>query len=366
MRYALIIAGGSGTRLWPMSTRDLPKQLIPLFNGRSLLELAVERLLGLVDADKLYICAGESMKDVMLRKIPSLSADRFIAEPMGRDTLNAVALSCAVLQKIDPDATVGVFTADQLIEPAGTFCKVVSSGYDVAESSDDLLVTFGVEPTHPATGYGYLELAKDLPGQQNTKLVGTFKEKPDLATAERYVSQGPDRFLWNSGMFVWQAKTLLRAVEQFAPENHGPIMDLASSWGTSEWSSRAAEIYPSLKKISIDFAVMEPASESSDFRVAALPLPIRWLDVGSWPSYQGTLTPDGEGNATSGCKQTLLDCRNTLVASDDPDHLVAAIGLEDVIIIRTDKATLVCRAEDAERIKQLHAAVGDAHGDDYL
>ncbi|WP_428387391.1 mannose-1-phosphate guanylyltransferase [Mucisphaera sp.] len=366
MRYAVIIAGGSGTRLWPMSTRDLPKQLIPLFNGKSLLELAVERLLKLVDADRLYICAGESMKDAMLSRIPSLSADRFIAEPVGRDTLNAVALSCAVLQEVDPEATVGIFTADQLIEPVDTFCEVASAGYDTAEAADDLLVTFGVQPTHPATGYGYLELTSQLPESDRARNVGTFKEKPDLATAESYLQAGADRFLWNSGMFVWQAKTLLNATKQFAPDNHTEILKLAQTWNTPDWSAKAAEIYPNLKKISIDFAVMEPASEADNFRVAALPMPVRWLDVGSWPSYQQTLDPDDHENTSSGCKHLLLDCKNTLAASDDPNHLIAAIGVKDLIIIRTDKATLVCRAEDAERIKQLHAAIGTEHGDSYL
>ncbi|QDU72674.1 mannose-1-phosphate guanylyltransferase [Mucisphaera calidilacus] len=365
MRYALIIAGGSGTRLWPMSTRDLPKQLIPLFGGKSLLELAVERLLGLVGAENLYVCAGSSMRDVMLRTIPSLSADNFIAEPMGRDTLNAIALSCAVLRRQDPDATVGVFTADQLIEPVETFQQIVEQGFSVAEAADDLLVTFGVEPTHPATGYGYLELTDKLPESDAASLVGTFKEKPDLETARTYLA-AKDRFLWNSGMFVWKAETLLRAVEQFAPENHGPILELAESWGTEAWEELANTIYPTLKKISIDFAVMEPASRAPDYRVAAIPSPFRWLDVGSWPSYQTTLDPDDANNTSSGCPNTLLDCKNTLVASDDPDHLVAAIGLEDVIIVRTAKATLVCRAQDAERIKQLHAAVGEQHGDAYL
>lgn len=366
MRYALIIAGGSGTRLWPMSTKDLPKQLIPLFGGKSLLELAAERLLGLVDEKQLYVCAGTGTREVMLKKVASLAPERFIAEPMGRDTLNAIALSCAVLAKEDPDATVGVFTADQLIEPVEDFQKIVDQGFAVAEASDDLLVTFGIEPTHPATGYGYLELTEDLPENSEAKLVGTFKEKPDQATAEGYVAAGPGKFLWNSGMFVWQAKTLLRAVEQFAPENHAAIMELASHWGTDAWEQKAAEIYPNLKKISIDFAVMEPASNSEDYRVAAIPSPIRWLDVGSWPSYQTTLEPDEAKNATSGCRNTLLDCKNVLVASDDPEHLVTAIGLEDVIIIRTDKATLVCKASEAERIKKLHASVGEQHGEDYL
>lgn len=382
MRYALIMAGGAGTRLWPMSTRELPKQLIPFISDaqqgpRSLLQIAMDRLEGLVPDKRIYICAGEATRRVMLERLPRLSADRFIAEPMGRDTLNAVGLSAAVLQKIDPDATIAVFTADHLIEPIDRFQKIVEQGFAVAEAGPRTLVTFGIEPTHAATGYGYLQLGEPLgtgdsagdtgaQAQAGAKAVDQFKEKPDAATAETYLAAGPGKYLWNSGMFVWRASAVMAAIEAFAPQNHAKLAALGDAWGTAKYPAKLAQVYPTLKKVSVDFAIMEPASTDERFTVAALPMPLRWLDVGSWPSYMQTLDTDDSGNAAAGCKAVLQDTRGTLVASDDPEHLITTIGCEDLVIIHTAKATLVCPKDQAEQIKALHQRVGEEVGEAYL
>jgi mannose-1-phosphate guanylyltransferase len=384
MRYALIIAGGSGTRLWPMSTKALPKQLIPFIESgdatppRSLLQIAMQRLDGLVPAENVYVCAGEATRQTMLDNLPGLTADRFIGEPMGRDTLNAVGLGCSVLRHKDPDATVAIFTADHLIEPVGEMMKIVERGYELAESDTPTLVTFGVSPTHAATGYGYLQLGEGLGGAgfqpvddrqdacPTAFVVDQFKEKPPAETAQQYFDAGPTKFLWNSGMFVWKASAVMDCIRRYTPENFEPLDRLGRTWGTDACNAELHETFGGLKKVSVDYAVMEPASRDEGVRVAAVPMPLSWLDVGSWPSLGETREKDADGNASAGCKTVFMDSRHTLAVSDDPEELITTIGVEGLIVVRSGKNTLVCKAEDAERIKALHKRVGEAHGQDYL
>jgi mannose-1-phosphate guanylyltransferase len=270
MRHALILAGGSGTRLWPYSTASLPKQLVPLLAGRSLLDVAVSRATTVVPAERVWLGAGEQLRSAV-SAVPGLSAERLILEPSGRDTLPAVALGCATILAADPEAVVAVLTADHLIEPIDAFAATLSAGFALAESSDRTLVTFGVVPDAPATGFGYLELGEPLAA--DARVVTRFREKPDAAAAQSFVDAGPSKFLWNSGMFVWRATTLLAAVDAFEPETGRLVREVVAG-RTSAWDE--------LAKKSVDYGVMEPASTSPDFAVAALPMSARWLDVGSW------------------------------------------------------------------------------------
>ncbi len=364
MRYALIIAGGSGTRLWPMSRGILPKQLIPFISGKSLLEIAYQRLEGLVPAERRFICAGEKHAKVILNTIPGLPQEQFLGEPLGRDTVNAVGFGAAVIAKQDPDAVIAVFTADHLIRPVDRFQAIITQGFEMAESYPGSLVTFGITPTEAATSYGYLELGEPL--GSTARVVGRFKEKPDEATATSYFAAGPDRYLWNSGMFVWRAQTLLDCIRRFEPANAAGLARVADAWGRSDQSAVLNEVYPTLRKVSVDFAVMEPASRDPNFRVAAVPMPLEWLDIGSWPMFAETCPHDEQGNALAAPRHVLVDSARTLVASSDPGHAIAAIGCEDLLIIHTPDATLVCRADRAEEIKKVHGLVGERFGEAYL
>lgn len=364
MRNVVIIAGGSGTRLWPLSRAERPKQMLPLAGGRSLLRVAYDRLEGLVDADRIYVCTAAAHADLVREQIPELGESRVIGEPAGRDTANAVGLASAVVGRDDPDAVLAIVTADHLITPEKQFRASIEEAFALVEQRPRALCTFGIEPTHPHTGLGYVERGAAIEGT-GAFLVERFREKPDRATAEEYLATG--RFWWNSGMFVWRAATLLTVLDTLLPESAQRLRRAGEAWDTPEREAVLAEVYPDLRKISVDFAVMEPVSQGkADAEVVVVPMPVQWLDVGSWAALASTLEVDPDGNtSTAGCLTCLVDSRENVIVTDDPGHLIAAVGLSRHIIVHTRDVTMVCPLSDGERVKELVAAVEARHGGDY-
>ncbi len=360
MRHAMIMAGGAGTRLWPMSRQAMPKQLVPFIEGRSLLEIAADRLEGIVPGDRRYICTNERYREPILSTLQGFANDRLIGEPALRDTVNAVGLAAAVINKRDPGAVFAVFTADHLIRPPDVFQRCVDQAFQLAEEDPSRLVTFSIKPTYPATGYGYVQRSEPIAGHDGAFLVQRYVEKPDLETAQSYLDSGD--FGWNSGMFVWNAQTVLDAIGAYLPESRAGLDTIAAAWDTPDQQRVLDEVYPTLPKTSVDYAVMEPASTDDRFSVATVVADVDWLDVGSWPAFADTLDADALGNRLSlveGAEATLCDCQNTVIASSNPDHHVAVLGADNLIVVHTPQATLVMPREEAERLKDLHGMLPD-------
>ncbi|HZZ45009.1 MAG TPA: mannose-1-phosphate guanylyltransferase [Tepidisphaeraceae bacterium] len=370
MNYGVIMAGGAGTRLWPLSRGGTPKQLLSLIDGKSLLQLAYDRLRGLLPADRIYVCTGAAHADAVLANLPELPKQNLLGEPTGRDTANAVGFTAAILQKRDPDAVMAVVTADHVIEPVDTFQASLTAAFDLVAQDPLALVTFGIIPTHGHTGLGYIHRGEPFPLKSSNKSaaafrVQAFKEKPDKATADRYVESG--RYYWNSGMFVWRCDTVLADLAQFLPAARAGWAKIAGDWSTPAEQQTLDAVYPALQKISIDYALMEPASQNKGkSKVYTVEMPIEWLDIGSWPALAEILPNDDHDNATDCSTCVFLDSDNNIVISrGDPGHLLATIGLSDMIIVHTPDITLFCPKSEAQRVKELVAKVKAKFNDQY-
>lgn len=366
----MIMAGGAGTRLWPMSRRDRPKQLIRFIETpgdtrpRSLLELSAGRLEGIIPAERRFICTAEAYRQAIRESLPEFADERILGEPVGRDTVNAVGLAAAVFQKMDPDAIFATLTADHMIEPVDVFRERMDLGFRLVEADPSRLVTFAITPTYPATAYGYVERGApitEVPGGGADGLafrVARFVEKPDKHRAQAYVQSGV--FGWNSGMFVWKASTVMEALRRFKPESHDGLARIAEAWGTPRQREVLEQVYPTLPKISVDYAMMEPAAKAKDrqFTICTVNMDVKWLDVGSWPSYGETIQPDSDQNRTAGAGASLLVASDgNLVVNAVGGHTVALLGCKDLIVVHTADATLIVPREKGQELKDLHARV---------
>ncbi|MCW5953954.1 MAG: mannose-1-phosphate guanylyltransferase, partial [Propionibacteriaceae bacterium] len=277
MRYVVIMAGGSGTRLWPLSRQGTPKQLLPLMDGRSLLRLAFERSLASVPAERVVVVTGAAYADQVAAQLPELPAGNILGEPIGRDSLNAVAWAAAVLARRDPEAVIAQVTADHVIEPIAGFVATLGQAFALAEADPAALVTLGVVPSSPHTGYGYLHRGDLLPGHPAAYTVREFVEKPPREVAEAYLASG--EYWWNAGMFVWRAATVLEQLRLLLPANYEGVTTLAAE------PERLAEIFPALFRTSVDYAIMEPVSHGQGTaHVVAVGLEVEWKDVGGYAS----------------------------------------------------------------------------------
>jgi mannose-1-phosphate guanylyltransferase len=366
MDYGVIMAGGSGTRLWPLSREHLPKQLLPVVKGKSLLRLSYDRLAAMLPADRIYICTAAAFRDEILRAIPELPPQNLLGEPEGRDTSNAVGFSAAVLHKRDPEATFAIVTADHVIEPIDQFISSLRAGFEVTAKHPGVLVTFGIVPNFGHTGLGYVERGNAIPEVPGSFKVLAFKEKPDKPTADRYVESR--RYYWNSGMFVWRADTVLKELKKHLPTSHEGLQKIASAWGTADQDRVLKEVYPKLQKISVDYAIMEPASQSREpgSGVAVVEMPVKWLDVGSWPQLSETLDVDEQSNAVDAPQSVLLDSDNNIVLSRVDGHLITLIGVSDMVVAHTKDATLICPKNDAQRVKELVGKVKEKFGTKFI
>ncbi len=344
MRYAVIMAGGTGTRFWPESREALPKQLLRIAGDKTLIERTVERIAPLAPVERLVIVTGDVIAAKMAAAVPDLPPENLLSEPLRRNTAPCVTLAAKILHDRDPEAVVAVLAADHLIRDEDLFRRIMQAAMEVA-AREDVLITLGITPTYAETGYGYIQMGEAC-GEQNDApyhRVQAFFEKPDQETAQRYLDDG--RFLWNSGMFIFRADTLLRAAEQHMPEMYALINRVDGARDGAEIKRRIDEIYPQLEAVSLDKGIMEKADNLLVFAAD-----IGWSDVGSWTSMRDFIVPDEAGNIAQGHNVCLEASNNTIYARQG---LVVAIGVDDLIIVHTPDATLVARHDDAQAIKKI-------------
>ena len=334
--FCVIMAGGAGTRFWPASTEDVPKQLLTLVGDRSLLQLAVDRARVIVPVERILIVTSERLHAAVVAQLPELSHDNVVAEPERKDTAAAVALATLLVQARG-GRRVAVLTSDHLIGPVEEFAAAVVRACAACADHDDAIVTFGVVPTYPATGYGYLEV--DSVVGEDVRAVIRFVEKPVVVIATEYVDSG--RFLWNSGMFVFDVAVMRAAMARHLPE-HERLLAPAIA-GTTTLSAA----FSSLPRISIDKGLME-----KHHAVLCVPARFSWSDVGSFPALADLLPKDASGNAYRGVLKT-LDASNNVVWSADAGEEIAIVGLSDIVVVRAGNRTLVVPRARAEEVKKL-------------
>jgi mannose-1-phosphate guanylyltransferase len=339
-----IMAGGSGTRFWPMSREERPKQFLNLTGSRTMLQLTRDRLEGIAP-QRILVLTNARFAGLAREQLPDLPPENIIGEPMPRDTSGAVALAAALVERKWPGAVLAILAADHTIEPPERFREVLFATAETAFAEGGLY-TFGIQPRSAATGYGYLEVGEKLGERRGAsfhKLVA-FREKPDLPTAQAFLASG--RHLWNSGMFVWRTSDIQRELLAQLPKHHAAMAKAAQAWGTPGFEEALRQAFEPLPKVSIDFGVMENAS---DVRCAVADF--EWNDVGGWVALEQVLPRDEAGNWTQ-TDLLPIDASRNIVVSERPGHKVVCIGVDDLIVVVTPDATLVCRKSEAERIKQ--------------
>lgn len=358
MRYVVIMAGGSGTRLWPLSRQGTPKQLLELFDGRSLLRLAYERVAGLLPDDRILVCTSRTYVDVVARQLPELPRENLLGEPVGRDSLSAVAWSAAILEQRDPEAVVAMLSADHIITPVEGFRATLERAFSVAEARPQALVTMGVVPTEAHTGFGYLHRGGCVDEELDAWQVSEFKEKPELHVAERYLASG--EYWWNAGMFVWRVRTLLEQLETLVPDTAEKVRRIAAH------NDLLDELFPTLLKTSIDYAVMQPVSHGKgSAEVLAVGLDVSWKDVGSYQNLAEQFLVDEHGNRVDGRSVSLDSSGCVIINTAGGRHVVATMGLRNMLVVHTREATLVAPLAETGRIRELVELVREGHGAEY-
>ncbi|MFI5460121.1 MAG: mannose-1-phosphate guanylyltransferase [Isosphaerales bacterium] len=353
MLYAIIMAGGSGTRFWPKSRRGRPKQLLRLTGLATMLQQTVARIEPLVPRDRILIVTGADQAAATRAQLPGLPADNVIAEPAPRDTAPCVGLAAGIVAHRDPAGTMIVMPADHVIEPADAFRATVQAAVSIVEHDPSALVTFGIKPTRPETGYGYIERGALLETRNGIPVyrVVQFREKPDRATAEGFLAAG--RFAWNSGIFLWRARTILDEMRVHRPQLAAALEPILQALGTPDEAKTLARLFQRLERVSIDKAVMEHAAN-----VRVLEVPYLWNDVGDWRALATLLPRDAAGNAIEG-HVLARDTTNSIIISDD-GGLVATLGIDDLVVVHSGKATLVARKDQLDKLKALVEGLGEA------
>jgi mannose-1-phosphate guanylyltransferase len=347
MLHAIIMAGGTGTRFWPASRNDMPKQLLRLVGDEPMIRQTVDRLGDLVPPDRRLIVTNTRLVDAVRRELPNLPSAAVVGEPCKRDTAPCIGLAALLVSRDDPEATMAVMPADHVIRQNDKFQAAIAQAAALVDQSPGRIVTFGIKPTYPAEVFGYVHRGKPIAepkGAAPAFVVNSFKEKPFAETARKYVESG--EYYWNSGIFVWRASTILNALRSRQAEMLAHLETIVAAWDTPEHDAVFEREFTAIKPISIDYAVMEHAAD-----VAVIEAPFEWDDLGGWQSLARLAGSDANGNTIVG-RHLGLNTSGTIVRTDD-GHLVVTLGLQDTIVVHTPNATLVASKHDEEKIRQI-------------
>lgn len=357
--YAVIMAGGRGTRFWPRSREKKPKHLLDIVSKRTIVQETVDRIKSLIPPRNILVVTGKKHARELIRQLPEIPPQNIIIEPVGKNTAACIGLAALHIQKIVPDAVMVVLPSDHAIADSLEYLKVISAAVKVADQEGGL-ITIGIKPSSPQTGFGYIEQGLSVPNISGKEVfrVKSIREKPDLLKAKKFVQSG--KFYWNSGMFIWKASIILKEIESFLPDLHTGLIKIKEVLGTSREAAIVPKVYKKLASISIDYGVMEKADN-----VFMLPGDFGWSDVGSWDALWGISAKDNQGNAlTGGGSAIFTDTEGTLVYS--PKKLVALVGVKDLIIVETKDALLICKKGRSQDIKKMVDTLEAAKKKKYL
>ncbi len=344
--YIVLMAGGVGTRFWPMSRRANPKQLLRIVGSKTMLRLTYERVKTLTDPDRILVITGKNLKKAIEKELPEIPEQNIIAEPVGRNTAPCIGLAAALISANgDSEEPMVVLPADHLISEKRNFQNTVRLAARYTTDTG-CLITIGIHPNYPETGYGYIQLGKELHAKGDRKIykVKTFAEKPNLETAERFLKSGD--FVWNSGMFIWRTDSILSEIDEHLPELREDLHKLEKAAYKSSFNRTLSDVYSRTKSISIDYGVMESAGN-----VCVVKANFEWNDLGSWEAVYNISPKDKNRNVIHGHGSILINSKNNYLYSKD--KVIAAVGIEDLIVVEMDDAILICRKEDSQNVKEV-------------
>ena len=348
--YPVILAGGRGTRFWPLSRKRRAKQLLALDGKQTMIQQTVARLAPMTTPSRFWIITNDDLRPAILRQLPKLHPKQIVAEPAGRNTAPAIGLAAFLLLRHDPDAVLGLFPSDHVIADAAQYRATLNTGIEIAAAGENIVV-LGIRPTRPETGYGYIEAgAPDRKGALSLR-VRRFTEKPDLATARQFLDAG--NYFWNSGMFLWRADTLANALREHLPSTAHLLEKIAAAYGTRKFADTFRKLYTKCENISIDYAVLEPRSAKGEgqSRIFCLPSDFGWNDLGSWTAlheHHVAKAKPGDGSLVSASGSFALNAKNNYVHA--PGKFVAVVGVSNLVIVETEDALLITTLDQSQDV----------------
>jgi mannose-1-phosphate guanylyltransferase len=345
IRFApVILAGGSGTRFWPRSRRARAKQVLALDGNKTMIQQTLERLLPVSSARDVWVITNEMLSDVICAQLPEVPCEQILSEPAARNTAPACALAAFLMERRDPETVIGIFPSDHVVKDVSRFAEVLRAGVELAAQGETIVV-LGVPPTRAETGYGYIEVGEGLGSDTRVaaKRVKRFTEKPEKEKAEEFVASG--NYAWNSGIFLWSARTLANAIREYRPAMASLLEEIAAAYGTADFTRVFAEVYPQCESISVDYAVLEPRSRREDSGIVCLPGDFGWNDLGSWAALhehhmeRPEYSQDPCGNVVEAANDVVIDATGNYVFA--PGVAVALVGVDGLVVVQTEDALLI-------------------------